>query len=387
MESKKYQLIQAYKNNNFNEYLRLIDECLDKGYWFEYDTIFSYAKVLRKMRKFDQAYKILKSLEKQVNDYKIAEDLCREYIHCYKPMDAYRLYQLKKKEFKNHYLIIKIYMLQGKIEEAKYLIEYLKDNGLIDENDEIIRNYQLYINNYFKHHSFIETEYSSFINNGDKLKEGYVVYLKDSPVCLLSNYNDNMANRRPYLIWKIEDNKVYMFPMNTKCGRKDYILSKDKYHNSFQDRTIKDSICITDLDNILTVNDKLYDEDYRLIIDRAFKTLYFGDQLQLDESLEFMKYFVGDINKYDIIEVIDALTREIKFYLVIDNENDIFKCLKVSINENKIIDYNIKIFNGYKGIFDVIKIYDYERDNYINQMKENGFKLDPEKVISKKSIN
>lgn len=389
MEDIKYKLIQTYKNYDFDVYLQFIDEYMEKGYGFDYDMILSYAKALRKTRKFDKAYFILKSLEKQVNKYDIAEELIKEYLFCFKPDDALILYNSRVKDFKDKSILIKIYLLQGKVKEAKEVLEKLLNGGLINKDDKKIRKYQSDINNYYKYGSFIETEYLSFIKNGNKLEEGHVVFLKNSPVSFLSNFNDDKAAKRPYLIWKIDGNKVYMFPMKNKCNSEDFIISKEKYHNSYQDRTIKDSMCITNFNNILTVKDKLYDEDYKLIINRAFKTLYFGDQRQLNESLEFMKHYIGDISNYDIIEYIDLKTRENKYYLVIEIINLDFKVVEVNLKENIVLDYEIKNFNKYKGIFNIIKIPEDQKKKYLEQIENNNSNkkndLSWKRVISKKA--
>lgn len=382
MENLNYKLIEAYKNNDLVNYLKYMDEYIKLGYGFDFETILCYTKIISSKRKYDEAYKILQLLENQVNKYDIATEICKEYIYCYKPVDAYRLYNSKNITFEDKSLLIRMLLLHGKVEEAEDILNKISREKLSFHERKKIEEYKLEIQNYHEFGSFIETEYSCFLQNGNKLEKGHIVFLKNRPASIVSNQDDEKASKRPYLIWKIDGDSVYMFPVESQCSRKDIILSKDKYHNSFQDRKIKDSMCQTTLNNILTVKDKVLAKDFKKILDNSFKTLYFGDRRQHDESFEFMRYYLGSVDEYDIIEYVDVKTRESRYYFVIDDMNFEYKAVEVDINENKVIDYEVK---KVKDIFRIIKIEDKQKKNYIQQINDNKKKksLSWKKVISK----
>lgn len=155
MEDLHFKLIQSYKNCDYDIYINFMDEYSKKGYGFEYEMILGYAKILRKTRKYDQAYKILKILERQVDKYDIVEDLCKEYINCFKPNDAFRLYNLKKINFRYKSILIKMYLLQGKVKDAKEVLDEALNTKLHDNDYKLIMKYKYEIDNYYKYGSFI----------------------------------------------------------------------------------------------------------------------------------------------------------------------------------------------------------------------------------------
>ena len=384
MENLNYKLIEAYKNNDLVNYLKYMDEYIKLGYGFDFEMILGYAKMLIKNRKYESAYKVLKSLEKIVDKYDIREELCDAYIYCFKPHDAHKLYIDRDKDFKDKSLLIKIYLLEGKVKKAYDALEQVLREGLpIYKRKEILECRSKIINHY-QNGQFIETEYSCFIQNGNKLEPGYIVFLKNRPDSTISSHGDYKLDRRPYMIWKIENDNVYMFPLTTKGSKKDYIISKGKYHK-YKDRTIMDRLCKTTLNNILTVRDKISDEDYENIIDKAFKSIYFGERSQLSESTYFMNSYVGEVKLHDIFESIDLNSRLSKYYFVIEIVNRGYKVVEVDTKKNRIIDYSKKTFRKNKGVFKIIKLSDDVKNSYLEQINEYEKREDLswKKVISK----
>ena len=124
----------------------------------------------------------------------------------------------------NKILLLRIYLLEGRVEDVKKVMdELLKDNSY-QFDQKIISKYKIMIDNNLKYGSFIETEYSCFIENGNKLEGGYIVFLKSTPLVEDKDYGDLKANYRPYMIWKIEDNDVYLFPLDLNYNDSDYKL-------------------------------------------------------------------------------------------------------------------------------------------------------------------
>ena len=384
MKDINYKLIESYKNNDLKTFFVLMDEYMQLGFGLDFEMILGYVKMLIKNRKYDEAYLILKSLEKDVDKYDIAEELCDAYIYCFKPHDAYNLYNSSEKEFKDKSLLIKIYLLEGKVRKAKEVLEQVLREGLPTYKRKEILECRSKIINYYQKGQFIETEYSCFIKNGNKLEEGHIVYLKSRPKRILCSLGDQKADRRPYMIWKIDGNDVYMFQVSTKCREKDYKLYAHNNYNCSQDRKIKDNVCHTTLDNILSVQDKVRDDDYKIIMKKTVKSLCLGKHAKVGESLDFMNYYVGEPKKYNIIEYIDSM-RDMKYYLVMDVANYGYNVVEVDIKKNKIIDFKMKKLKKDKGIFKIMRISEDQINKYLEQLEEQN-KLDDlswKKVISK----
>ena len=337
----KAKLKDAYYKNDIKFYQELIEEYLNYGYGIDYEILYFFIRLLINYRKFDQAYNIIKILEKSIDNYDIANELCRLYCWCYKPENAEHIYISKKLD--DNLLLIKIYLLQGKIEQAyNTIIKSLNEKISFEQQNKYMK-YKFMIDDHLRKGTSIETEYESFIKNGDTLKPGHIVFLKDKTVTGLGRLEDSKKNNRPYLIWKIEENDIYMFPVTTKCRDKDnhnkgFILYSQKYDKSFQDRRIINSLCHTTIDNILSVQDKILEEDYKILLKNIFCSTYFNQDEQIVNNMKFMKEYIGKPNRYDIIEYVDKNTKEHTCYLVLDIEDNYYKVIKIDIINYIIID-------------------------------------------------
>lgn len=346
MKYIKIKLSQAYRNKNYKTFFKLLDEYISYGYGVDYDIIHYLVEVLINTNKVNQAYKILKSVENSNIPDEIYKDLCYLYCYCYKPIEAEEIYF--KHNINDNLLLIKIYLQQGKINEAYRIIN---ENTNLSENNKY-KKYKKLIENHYKYSSYIETEYNSFIKNGNSLEPGHIVFLNN----LSSNINiseDDKKLSRPYIIWKIEDNQVYIFPVSTKCDKKSYILYKQKYLNSSSDRVVKNNLCQTTIDNILSVKDKVLDEDYKIILESLSQSMYFKNKQSLSNDKKFIDEYLDKPNKYDIIVFADKNTKKRLYYFIVDINNKEYKAIE--IYQNQILNKKIIKIKKDKQIYRIIK--------------------------------
>ena len=179
-----------------------------------------------------------------------------------------------------------------------------------------------------------ECEYNSFIKNGNKLEPGHIVFLKSNvdKINGKEEITDKKSKYRPYMIWKINNDRLYMFPVAVKRENEiNYVLYKQDYPNSGMDRIVKDNLCETSIDNVVSVQDKVRDEDYYSVLKTIFKATYFSKNKEEKEAKEkFMKEFVGEVYEDAIISSVNPLTKESKTYYV----NTVYE------NEYLVFEYN-----------------------------------------------
>lgn len=370
MKDRLKKIQDAYKNKDYDKYLRFVKEDIRLNSIVEYETILCEIKLLINIREYEKAHTIIKKLEKQIDKYDIAEDICRLYLRCFKPIDAERIYFSKKTQIKDKLLLIEIYLLQGKIKEANQAIEKCLETPLTPYEQDKIRWLKKCIDNNTKYGAFIEIEYSSFIKQGNKLQKGHIVFLKKSPDT--NKLNDPKKGNRPYMIWKIEGDKVYMFSVSTNCKKRDYKLLNQKYPNSLGDRVITDSLYQTTINNILSVKDKVLESDYHAILKNIFKNNYYYPE-RATSKIKFMKEYVGEPQINDIIEYINPQTRELHHFLVIGKEKMGYIVIEVDTEYNLPKEKHAKIFPYYELIY---RIVDYESNkpklSYLLKEQKNG---------------
>lgn len=192
---------KAFKKGNLKEYLEVLNKYIAENKIITYNTIHNLVELYILNRDFDQAYKIIQTLEEQLNNYNIADRLAHLYFYCFKPKDAERVY-FAKNDVNNKKLLIEIYLRQGRIIDAKKIIDEELSKG---NQYSSIQKYKKMIDNYIKYGSFIETEYNCFIENGNRLEPGHIVFLKHKPLTTVTDFDDLKVTERPYMVWKIEN--------------------------------------------------------------------------------------------------------------------------------------------------------------------------------------
>ena len=364
MEISKKELLEAYQNNNLELFKKLFNEYLNNGYGLSFSILACFIMTLIKERKYDEAYKLTKWIENN-NQYSSKDyTLFCFYLFCFMPKDAERLYKNKNIKIKNNAYLIRTYLLQGKINEAQKLVdEYLKK----DYSIELLELKKLIENN-LTQNAFIETAYNSFIENGNKLEPGHIVYLKHAPESLAKIEMDDKGSKRPYMIWKIEEEKLSLFPVttNTKKGR--HKLYAQNYPNSIGDRVIKDNLCFTTKDNVISVTDKVLEDDLRIILKNIYYITYFNSEESKIANNEFMQEYGKDVKKYDIIKTVNLNTKEMKCYFVLNIEKDAYNVIEVSKDDYKVISDKTEKFSKEQLIFGVTNLLAEQIENIMKQI-------------------
>lgn len=336
MKELRDQILNAYYQKYYANFIVLFNQYVDKGYGVDVELISKYIKVLIRTNKFDKAYKMLRWLERYSDRYpSIDEDLFILYYFCFKPRDAERIYKKGNVSTKHKSIIVRNLLLQGKIEEAKELVpQFIREEPSKE---------MFYVNRLIYNHehygAFIETDYESFKRNGNELTAGNIVYLKHEPESLVDVRQDEKCANRPYMIWKIEGNKLFLFPVSTVIKPNAYVLLKKNYPNSIGDRTIKDRLCTTTVKNVLSVSDKLREFDYHAAIDNVYKSTYLTRSIDNKRSNDpFMKTYHHEVEKYQVIKTVDVSTKTRRYFLVLGSNDKYYEVIELDYNRNVISD-------------------------------------------------
>ena len=377
MNKYKYKLITIYRSGNYVKWLEVFNEYVEKGYGIDYETLKSLAIVYSKLGKFDDAIRVIKLLEKSIDKYNIHEEIAQLYFLCRKPKEALRIYNLMTTKPEKNGLLVRILLLNGKFEEASNIVD---SELLLRPNDEIFLDFKYKLDNHNKLGSYIETEYSCFKELGNTLMPGHIVFLYDAPTLCNSGKTINDSIKRPYLIWKIEGDNIYLFPVCANCRDQDYRLYLQKYPNSIGDRRLIDEIYKSSIDNIYSVEDKVFEDDFYNLLSSIFYKLYYRkDEKEHPEIYSFLKYIKGEPKENDVIEIKDMDTNKHYYYFVLEDNGDSYKTILIDYLGLNILSsdiVNIKKDVVYYSIKNLIKPHiDLVRERYEELDKNKGLTL------------
>ena len=350
MYELRENILKSYYCHNYEYCIILFNKYLKYKCGIDYKLIYCYIISLINLRRFDEAYEEVKWLEKNNAHPNVNFDIFTFYLFCFKPEDALRVLNAGNINISNKSYVVKAYLLQGRIEEAKKLIvDYLNEGFDLE-----VRKLWFQICNHENKGAFIEMDYESFTNKGNELEPGHIIYLKQSPESLTTIENDPKSATRPYMIWKCVGEKVYLFPVSTSKKKDTYVLYAQKYPNSVGDRIIKSNLCSTSKSNILSVYDKVREEDLNVIFTNIYNAIYLNRTRDTrDANYEFLKEFHHEVTPNMIIVLADQNTGERKYFFVIDTTDDYYKLVEIDANDHVISD-KVEMFRKdrlfYKGI-------------------------------------
>jgi len=284
-----YEFDKLYIEKRYFEFIQKFLEYVQEGNAIDNYLINKYVIVLTNLHKFDEAYNIINFLSKDVKEYHTEDITARLLFYCYKSFEAESM--LLSKENLNIYdyiLLCQIYLREGKIQEAKDLIEKLITNQTDYKIIEKLRKLFKQIFNYEKSGAFIEIEYSEFIKRENELQPGHIITLKDlDKLYLFSNSSIRTNMGHFYLVLDIQDDILYLSPVTTKLERKGHILFQKDYPNSIGNRYVKSILNYTPIDNVLSVKDKLSDKDLQGVMTSQRYSIYLKDFYEiLDKKQE-----------------------------------------------------------------------------------------------------
>lgn len=372
----KETLTGLFIQRRFEDYVKELEEYLYEGCAVDADIILEYAKVLTYLSKFDESYKILKTMEPLANKYKLTSRIAWGYYINNKPKDTIRmLKQMKFLNDTNAYLLAKAYMLDGNYLEAKCTL----NNILYDFPHTTIRykveDMLTILSNHTKYHMPLEMAYDSFKDNEFKLEKGHIVYLKNN-IFPNKKYMSKGYHRRPFLIYKIEGDKLYLFPLTKNPINKTFVLKEHKYPYIGFDRYIVPDIYITTLSNVLSVKDKIYDSDYENALKYLACKIYNVRNKEDETVKDSYSDVYGKPKIFDVIVDYTPETKERRFYFVIGFTIDGYKVVEIDFKTKEAIS-NIMIYPDNRFIYSIKKLEDEERSITINSINfdETSLKL------------
>ena len=382
MKNIFFTLENLLNNKKYNEIIELIDGYVKEGFGVDNIIIDYYLTALNLLRRYDDAYEFIKKYEKVAINVS-PEVFARWYYFCYRSDEAERILNSCKMQFNETLLPVKIYLRLGKVEKAKELLEeILKIPG--SEKIKGINKIRGAITSYYKCGAFIETEYDSFVKNGNRLEPGHIIFIKKMPDYTRPEDNEPNASYRPYMIWKIENDRIYMFPVSSQT-RLGYKLYGQNYPNSVGDRVVKRYLCETTIDNVLSVQDKVTEYDYKLTIKNIFIATYYGGPEEIRKNIKFMREYAEKPNIHDVIITIDAEQgiKKHRYYLVLDENKEGYSVAEFDIDKVELINSKPELFSKDRIIYRVIHPSDEHKLELLSQLKNEN---DENTAEQKKSI-
>ena len=373
-------LDNAFFNKKYEDYVKLMDEYLNEGYKPGMRIYIQYINVLTNLKRYDEAYNLIKRLENTAKNEHLESSFARLLLYAYKPVEAEDLLRHKSDfSYTDYYLLAKIYVMQGQLDNAKRCAKIAlntapEGSNTVGKSKELIKK----INNNYFNNAYLECEYESFINNGNTLEPGHIVFLKHKVDKMngKEELTDSKSLYRPYMIWKIDNDKLYMFPVATKRDNElSYVLYSHDYPNNNTDRVVKDNLCVTTIDNVLSVQDKVKDEDYKNVLKSIYKTTYFTKHSdERDAKQMFMREIMGDAKVDNVILSIDPITKEKQSYFVKEVYEDGYLVLPYN-HKDKILDNTPIIFKKSDPIIHIFIVNEQELSIIKSQLNENNNEL------------
>ena len=260
---------ESYKQKEYSRTLEYLEQYLKIKKFGFYDELFDiYINCQINLGYFENAGKNVNLMNKVFSKFYSEYDLITKYIICGMMDKAKELISNNKLCILDYYYIAKTCFLWGYHEEAKELFNHFLTISNDPHRNKSVKDYlrkiKLYENN---KNVFVETDYLNFKKNGNKLEPGHIIYTEK----LLDIYKENISStdpkkeKRPYMIWKIVNDKIYAFPVSSKIYKDSFNILRTKYYPNYTyDRKVKENlVCIEDKD-VIKIIDKVNKKDYRV---------------------------------------------------------------------------------------------------------------------------
>ena len=376
IDELKIEIKKASKDNNYKRVIILMNEYLKQSINDDYDLLAIYQEALQKTEKKEEEINILLKLKDTKKSMFYNIRLINLYLDLGKKEQAINV--IEDDDKLKYYLLGKICFLRGECTRSlKMFREYL-NNKPIDINyfysakDYINRINVSKINN-----SFLEIYYDKFKEQGNKLEPGYIVYSdKIGNRYNLSETNlDIHKKTRPYLVWKVNNEHIFVLPLSTSISNNSYILEKKNYLNLRSDSTAFENFILLKEENITSVVEHLSKEDYLNIMRFIYeKVLILNKENRKTEKVFISNYMKRmRIKDNDIIVYRDNGKNIDSYFFIISSLDYKYEVIPVEKENERFIikDKNKLLINKKKHIFDVIKLSENDRNDLIKQLEDN----------------
>lgn len=347
--------------------------------------LFDFYVSLIKIGEFENANKILKSIQKLYPQYIDDFMLVIMLLRCLKVSEAQEI--MERSDFNGNQLmkIGTTFYTIGKYDLANKTILDARAKGFSNHFDSVFEKLYNITSEHLKTHKFVSMKYEYFrIDN--ELYQGDIIYASD-----VDEYYKNIdpyALKRTYMIWKIEGEKIYAFPVTNKIPKdiRRFKLFRQNYLNFDSDRSVKDDLVIINKKDVEKVQERLTSNDYLNVLSNIYSGIIVSGN---EEKKQMMKKFIDEmyndfnIEENDIIVAYKKEDKSAKNYLVLDMDEDNLYCLELIVTRTKAepVNYNIKTINKRNELLrknTSIKM-DKRYNNKISDVKEKN----KQKVIKK----
>jgi len=389
MNNKEFveKIRESYEQKNYNLTLEYLEQYLKiKTFGFYDELLDIYIKCQINLGYFESAGKNLNLMKKMFRNFYSKYDLITKYIICGNIDKAKILISSNKLVPLDYYYIAKTYFLWGYHNEAKKLFNHFLFFSNEPYRNESAKNYlrkiELYENN---KNVFVETDYLNFKRKGHRLETGHIIYTEK----LLDIYKENITStdpkkeKRPYMIWKIVDNKIYAFPVSSKIYKNSFnILRTKNYPNYTYDRKVKENLVCIEEKDVIRIMDKVSKKDYDTIIKNIYIKLCHVQNKPKPSAQFFISEMVKDlkINRNDVIVVMDYNVKKTYFVIDIDQKKHKYKTIEVKINDDKsinVISPKLQTISMDAHILDNVKLEKKQINKLLKQVPDNyrGLKM------------
>ena len=372
----KFVLNNAFNNGEYQKYITIFEEYLNKNYGLDANMLIQYVTVLIHLKKYEEAANILINLIPDAKKYHFEYKVASQLFFCSKLEVAEDLMSsIENPNYLDCYLLGKIYLREGKIENAKQeFTKVIKKGKSIGKCYDMTVQSLKEIENHEKYGAFIKINYYSFLKQGNKLEPGHIVYLKQR----IDKVNGNMQNEdvkaadRPYLIYKIENDILYLFAVTTNGNHQLTKLSKTDYPNFECDRYVKDNLLTTNVSNVASINVKISNKDFQRITKYLFKGIYFSGNSKENKGKEFfLKSYIGEISISNIIEFVEPRTKQISFYFVIDKTESEYKVVEINLESLEVLNQFPENIKTSRVVYNVIRLSKPEIEYVLEQIPDS----------------
>lgn len=333
-----------YDNGEYEKTLMKIEKYFNMDNNGIFDGLMNiYIECLIKLGRLDDAYKNFELMLEMYPYYYNVFEMIIKYIDCCKEDRVNEVLENNVFSVYEIFYIARRCYFNGLYDKSLELFKYFVENSNNEIRNgsalEYIRKLELHKDN---PSLFLDVSYSYFKANGCKLEPGYIICVDKVMDYFKGNeFNDDpKLSKRPYMVWRVEGNKIYAFPISTQVKRvKDDILRKEDYPvRNFDRVALTGMVCLREND-VLTVIDKVNENDYQEIINALYRSICCMKDVPKVATQYFVKKMTEElvVLENDVIVVRDIDKKIQKYYFVIEKVKN--------INKYKVIELE----HGYKG--------------------------------------
>lgn len=371
------EIKKANKDNNYKRVIMLFDEYKKDSSNNSYELLSIYQNALQKTDMKKEEINVLLKLKNSTinNFYNIR--LINLYLDLGENEKAINV--INEDDKLKYYLLGKIYFLRGEYKESlKMFKEYLSIKPIDIKFFYSAKNYVDRINNNKNNNSFLEIYYDKFKEQGNRLEPGYIIYSDKigNRYNILETNLDSHKKTRPYLVWKVNNEHIFVLPLSTSISNNSYVLEKKNYPNLRNNSTVFENFILLKDENITSIVDHLSREDYLSVMRYIYeKILLLNKENRKTEKVFISNYMKRmKIKNNDIIVYRDNGKNIENYYFIISIDDYKYETVPIKKKDNSFIisNRNKVSLNKKKPVYNVIKLSEEDKSNLISQL-ENAY--------------